>query len=190
MTDSKGNTYTYTGTGGGGGASTAGAAVYYNNAGTRGASHTFTFNGPGTTTIVNVSVIEITGQDLSTPFDSTTDATATDATTPFNVTAGGAINGNQIAIYACTPSVGAEDTFNHPGGYSNIFTQSSGTFLVSIASYKLNETGTPTVGATRSGPAPSNAVEVFATFKEAGAGGGDDPTTPLRKLPLFIGRRG
>lgn len=171
ITDAKSNTYTLlTSTMGGG--SDIGIAVWHSNNTTRGASHTVTYNptaGAGGESL-NLAVIEITGQDQSSDYDSTTANTHVYAvgTTPANITASAAISGNQIAIYAETVNSGDNVAFTQPTGYTNILNQPNGVSdLVSDAAYKINETGTPTVGAARTiGSTTGNRV-VFVTFKEA-----------------------
>ncbi len=168
ITDSNSNTYSTT-------TSAMGVAAcisaYYNNAGTRGASHAVTgnlVNASGESD--NLAMIEITGQHASTPYDTTTAATSTDLTSPYDVTAAAAISGTQIAIYGTTIDSGNNNAFTNPTGYSNIINQPDGiTALVSYAGYKLNETGTPTVGATSS-HGTANARNLLVTFKAAVAG--------------------
>lgn len=176
MTDSKSNTYTlaislYN-------QFSVGIGVWYSNAATRGSSHTVTYNPPGGGGEAdNLAVIEITGQDTGAAYDTATDATVTYSTpwTPFNITAAAAITGNQIAIYGVTldDSSGVQ-AWGEPSGYSTILNNPSSAGLVCIGSYKLLETGTPTVGATRVSSATAAGIGVFATFKEA-----VPPNTPL-----------
>lgn len=169
VTDSHSNAYTLV-VNGAGGAGLPGVAIWYNNNGTRGAAHTVDVAVAGVSD-QNNSIIEITGQDLtSAVFDTTTDATGTDSASPYDVTAAAAISGNQIAIYGVTLDASDNVAWGQPSGYSNIRNVQNGTAsLVSAASYKINETGTPTVGATRTGSA--TAREAFATFKEVAAAG-------------------
>jgi hypothetical protein len=168
VTDNQGNTYTV-GPGAYGGAGNEGLGLWYSNATTRGAGHTVTFHPlSGAPSDTNISVVEITGQDLtSAVYDTTTKAAGTDGVSPYNITAAAAISGNQIAVYGAVVVAFANSAWTAPGGYSNIFNQpDAANFLGSDAAYKINETGTPTVGATR-GEATTAGREVFATFKEA-----------------------
>jgi hypothetical protein len=169
-TDSKSGTWTLAQTNlGGSGA--VGIGVWYQLGGTRGTTHTVSCN------LTNSSnedklllVVEITGHDTSTPLDTTTKATGTDATSAYTVTSAAAISGNQIAIYGVGLDTGTNTSFTAPTGYTNIGNQGNGsTDLVGGAWYKLNETGTPSPGATSS---HSNTAgrEVFVTFKEAASG--------------------
>jgi hypothetical protein len=170
ITDNKSNTWTLRGSSLGG-ASAVGIGIWDQVGGTRGATHTVTLNlANSSADIANLAIIEITGADASTPFDATTLAFATDASSPYSVTSAAAISGNQIALYGASLDTGANTAFTQPTGYSDIINQPDGAFNVSIASYKINETGTPSPGATSS-HAPSAAREVFATYKEAGGGG-------------------
>lgn len=168
VTDSKSNTYTlhvdnHRGFG------LPGSGIWYNDGGTRGSSHTVTFNdGSGTNIVV---VYEITGQAAS-PADATTKATGTDAATPFDVTAAAAISGSQIAIYGVGLDTGATATWSPPTGYTEGGAQGNGAGVVGESAYKLNETGTPTVGGAWAGGGVSAGAEVFATFKLAAASGG------------------
>jgi len=171
MTDSKSNTWTLRGSIYGG-AGQPGTAIYEQNNGTRGAAHTVTFAPTaGAPTISNIAVVEITGQDLVSDFDATTFATAADTSAPFspwNVTAAGAISGNQIGVYAVTVDATAgTGAWTNPTGYTNIINQNDAAVLVSYAGYKINETGTPTVGAVRSDTSVVGGRMLLATFKEA-----------------------
>jgi len=181
VTDSFLNSYTQISGVGAIGAGVVGIEVYFNNAGTRGAAHVIT--GHATASFPDIACIEITGQDLVSPVVTVTKGNATDASSPYNVTAGGAIVGNQIAVYAVTLDTGANTAFTPPGGYLNIYNEPDGANNVMEAAYKINETGTPTVGAT-SAHAPAAAREAFVTFEEgAGALPSDDP-------PIGIAGRG
>lgn len=165
VTDSKGNSYTLITSDLIAGS--IGIAAYYNNGGTRGASHTVTFNGPGSGTFVNVAVIEISGTNLT--LDGTTFATASDTTSPFSVTAAAALSGTQIGIYGATLSTGSNSAWTQPTGYTNIINQGGGDlFLVSDAAYKINETGTPSPGGS-GGWTVSAAREIFVSFMEGSA---------------------
>lgn len=172
VTDSNSNTYHLVTSLLGGGAS--GIAVWYNNAGTRGASHTVSLNGPGTAESNKLTVIEVTGQDLTTPLDSTTFATNNDGSSPFAVTAAASISGNQIAIYGSTNDTngGPDGAWTPPGGYTGALEWGSDSTggLVFFGGYKINETGTPTVSGSWGGTT-ANARQVFVTFKEAVGGG-------------------
>lgn len=178
ITDSKSNTYTLLGSSIGTSV-TSGIAMWHSNNTTRGASHTVTYNptasaGTGSESI-NVAVVEITGQDSSADFDATTLATFADNISPFspfNVTASAAISGNQIAVYGTTLNAGSNFAFTQPTGYTNIINTGNGAAaLVSLASYKIDETGTPTVGATRTDSDTGDCHTIIATFKEAAGGG-------------------
>jgi len=52
----------------------AGLGSAYNNGGTRGSSHTVSYNGTGTGEFNTEADIEITGHDVASPFDATTQA--------------------------------------------------------------------------------------------------------------------
>ena len=176
VTDNQGNTWQLAGSILGG-ASAPGVAVYYQNAGTRAATHVVSLNGPGAAESLNAQIIEITGQDSTSStsaFDSTTIGTASDATSPFSVTAGAAISGNQIAIVGCCIDTGNNGTWAAPTGYTNISNlPNGGTDLVSESAYKINETGTPTPASwTWGGGGITAARQIFVTFKEASGGGG------------------
>jgi hypothetical protein len=176
VTDSKGNTYTFAG-GINGTGSTPGIGFWYNLSGTRGASHTVTFN-PGVS--ANVAVVEVTGNSLS--FVAATFATASDGTSSFDVTAAAAISGTQIGMYGATIDTGDSKAWTQPSGYTNIINQGNGiSFLVSDAAYKLNETGTPTVGATGTFSPVAAGREVFATFQEGAASPDDRIVTSIRR---------
>lgn len=168
IADSKSNTYTivnFTH----GGVNAVGIAAYYNIGGTRGASHTITGTpvGGSNQSASNIAVIEISAAGTIS-FDGTTDAVATDSTSAYTVTAAAAIAGTQIGVYGCTLDIGNSAAFTQPTGYSNIFNEPDGTAnLVSIASYKNPETGTPAPGATRSGTA-ADGREIFCSFLETG----------------------
>lgn len=174
VTDSKGNSYTLLGQLLGG-ASLPGIAIWHSNDTIRGAAHTVSYNPTGTADSKNLAVIEITGQNTTSDFDSTTFATLADASSPFspwNIACAAAISGNQIAIYAVTVDAGQSATWTDPGGYTPIISQGNGTsYLVSYAGYKINETGTPTVGASRTDTGDLSGRMLIATFKEAGGGG-------------------
>ena len=179
FTDSKSNTYQL-GKALLGGASSIGIEGAYNNAGTRGASHQCTFNAPGNNESNNIAGIEFTGQDASTStscFDATSSNTANDATSSWDVTAAAAVPSGCLAVYGVSIDTGTNNAFTQPSGYTNIINQPDGTaFLVSCASYKLNETGTPTVGATSGHTAGSgSAREILLVFIAASAGGGPTP---------------
>jgi len=169
FTDSKGNSYTLANASLGG-TNTVGIEVAYQLGGTRGSSHTISYNGPGPSTSVNIAVLEITGHDTSTPFDSSTDAFAFDlnATGGWTVVAGGAISGNQIAIYVCVIDTGSTNTWTMPTGYTNVNNHGNGaTDLVDCVAYKINETGTPTVSGLWGSGTATDACQFFASFKEA-----------------------
>lgn len=177
FTDNKGpNTYTLAESNLGG-ASALGFEAAYNNAGTRGASHQVSFNGPGTTDTSEVAGVEITGQDSSTPFDTTTHTTAADGTSPFAITAAAAISGNQIAIYGVVIDTSGTNAWSGPAGYTLIGQLTNGAAdLIYWTGYKINETGTPTVSATNTDViAGAGGKEIFFTFKEAAASGFDVP---------------
>lgn len=169
VVDNKSNSYPLI-TSSFGGAGAPGIAGYYNNGGARGASHQLTanlVNSAGES--CNLAMTEITGQDPTAPLDTTTFNTATDAASPWDVPAAAAIVGNQVSGYGVTIDTGTNTAFTNPTGYSTIITQPNGvTSLVSHAAYKINETGTPTVGAT-STHSSTAAREIFFTFKEAAA---------------------
>jgi len=185
ITDSKGNTYTL-GTGFYGGAANVGIGIWYNNAGTRGAAHTCTYD--PASGVQNISVVEITGQDLTAAvYDSTTAAHLkdVDGLSPFNITAAAAISGNQIAVYALADASTNNFAWTQPSGYTNIINQpNGGVGLVSDAAYKINETGTPTVGATNAETSAQDVQVLFATFKEAGAAAPEPTWTSLPRLGM------
>ncbi len=162
VTDSKGNSYTlWPGSEVAGSTNITGTAVYYNNAGTRGTTHTVSVNRVNDNgSLTNCSVIEITGQHAS-PINTTADATSNDATSPYDVTAGAALPTNNIAIYGNCLDTGDTNAYGAPAGYTAILVESDGSStLCSAAYYKVNESGTPTVGATKGGTI-SNAASVF-----------------------------
>ena len=179
VTDSKSNSYTLLGslipTG-----NVPGIGIWHSNNTTRGASHTVTYaptGGGGTNTeSVNLSVVEITGQHLTSDFDAATFATAVDTTSPFspwNVTAAAAISGNQIAVYGVTIDTNTGNfAFSNPTTSTGILSQGDSANLCFYAGYRINETGTPTVGATRSdsGVTASGGRMLLATFKESSGG--------------------
>lgn len=169
VTDSKTNTYQLA-LANFGGASAPGISGYYNSAGTRGASHQLTVNLVNSSSdSSNIAMIEITGQDTSTSsscFDATTAASGTDSSSPWSVTSAAAISGNEIAIYGVTIDTSSVTPFTQPTNYSDIINQGDGgQALVSCASYKNLETGTPSPGATSTHS--GTARELFLTFKEA-----------------------
>jgi hypothetical protein len=188
--DNKGNSWTLIP----GSSSLSGANVgigaWYNNNGTRGSGHTVSGNLTGSAgEFQNGHLIEILGQDLSSPIDSITTATSTDATSAYQVTAAGAIVGNQIGIYATVNDSGSNSAFTAPAGYTNIINQPDGTgFLVGGAWYKINETGTPSPGATSAHTGITTARNLFISVKEASSA-----TTPvfqdswIRSVPNFGG---
>lgn len=192
-TDSKSNTYSLAGYSFGA-VNQAGIGGYYNNAGTRGSSHSVTVN------LVNAAgesdqlgIIEITGQDPSTPFDSTTFATANDITSSFDVTAAAAISGNQIAIYGVSVAgTSGSPSWTGPTGYTVAGSQNNAdTSLVYWTGYKINETGTPTVGGSWSGTVGESPREIFMSFKEAGGGApavdySGPPTDPVDPLGWMV----
>lgn len=167
-TDSKSNTYTLIGQRNGGSLA-MGTALWYTNNNTRGATHTVTIDLTPQTggRFVNLGVVEITGQALTSPLDSTTFATAVDTTSPFTVTSAAAIVGNQIAVYGAVINGSSSAAWTQPTGYTNIINQGNGAAdnLFDNA-YKINETGTPSPGAAYTA-GNTDAVEIFATFKEA-----------------------
>lgn len=174
FTDNKSNTQQLAGSLLGGAAS-IGIAGAYNNAGTRGSSHQYSYNAPGNNDSANLAGIEFTGQDASTStscFDSASFATANDATSAWSVTAAAAVPSGALAVYGVSIDTGTNDAFTQPTGYTNIINQPDGTsFLVSCASYKLSESGTPTVGATSGHTAGSgSARELFMAFIPAAGG--------------------
>lgn len=160
-----------------GGASGDAAAIYDDVGGSRGASHQLSYNPiNGTGDNNNIGMIEITGADTSTPYDSTTGATNNDSTSPYSITAAGAISGNQIAIYVCSADLTGNSAWTQPTGYSNIINQPDSANFPSICSYKINETGTPSPAASNAqGITAAGAHEAFATYKEAAASGFDVP---------------
>lgn len=187
ITDNKGNSYTllesrYLGPASGG------VGIWYNDAGTRGASHTIT----GTITAgstgfgcCSVAVCEITGQNTGSAADAATHANNNDSTSPYVVTAAAAISGNQIAIVAISPDDnGSAGTFTPPTGYTLIFDAGGAINGADIfGAYKINETGTPAPSTSWSTAGGSFGAQAFATFKEAT--GGQDPDVPnLRPYPV------
>lgn len=167
-TDTFGNTYTLLGISNNGSGG-PGIGFWINDGGTRG-SQTVTCN--PAEGFLNLGIIEITGHSAGAAYDSTTAAAATDGTNPLDVTAAAAISGNQIAIYAVCIDSASNSTFTNPSGYTDINEQGTGsTSVVHHNSYKINETGTPTVGCSFGGVIVS-AREALVTFKEAGGGGG------------------
>jgi hypothetical protein len=173
VTDNKSNSYVKDKENNGG-ASNVGSGVWSNNGGTRGASHQVTF-APASGSPTSLAICEVTGQAASNAFDTTTAGTATDNTSPFAVTAGGAISGNQIAFYVCCVNSSTSAAWSGPSGYTGVFADGNGaTDLTSNTAYKIDETGTPTVSSTNGFTVSGNAVEVFVTYKEAAAGGGFD----------------
>lgn len=151
VTDSKSNTYSVW-TDSLGGVSAAGIAVYYNNAGTRGSSHTISVNRINDAgSWATFGFIEITGQSGS-PINTDTDATATDGTSPFDVTAAASIPSGSTVLYAASIDTGTDQAIGDPSGYSVIYEEPNGSFAMCLGShYKENESGTPTVGCTKAG---------------------------------------
>jgi hypothetical protein len=196
FTDNKSNTYQLAGSLMGG-ANSVGVECGYNtiSTGTRGASHQCTVNGPGAGESINAAGIEITGHDSTTTtsaFDSASFATANDATSAWTVTAAAAVASGVIGIYGVAIDTGTNNAFTQPTGYTNISNQPDGTsFLVSCASYKLSESGTPSVGATSGHTAGSgSAREIFAAFKPAaGAATKALPFPPNRIRPPILRRK-
>jgi hypothetical protein len=172
VTDSKTNSYTlWPGATAGGGTDQTRVDVYYNNGGTRGTTHTVSVNRTGDSgSLANCAVIELTGQHATTPINTDTDAGSTDATSPFDVTAAAAISGTVVALYGNVVDTGNTDSYGAPSGYSPIIVESDGSStLCSAGYYKENETGTPTVGATKGGTI-ANAASVFVTVNMASSG--------------------
>lgn len=171
ITDSKSNTYKFRAKNMAGGFG-CNVAVYEQVGGTRGSGHTITANfliGTGT---LNIHVVEVTGADPTAAYDSTTLGTASDAASPLSVTAGGAISGDQIALWAGCIDNGVDATWTPPTGYTNVYNEGHGSVsFVSGVFYKINETGTPTVDASYGGSI-STARELFVTFKEAASSPG------------------
>lgn len=170
MTDSKGNSYTFRG--GATASSAIGIGVWDNIGGTRGASHNVTISPGGGTEAL--SVIEFSGTGTIT-WDTTTLATATDATSPLSVTAAAALSGTAIGIYGAAVDNGVLGTWGDPAGYSTILSFGDGSAgLVFYSGQKIGESGTPTVSATYSA-AISSAKELFASYSDSGGGAGPVP---------------
>jgi hypothetical protein len=181
ITDSKSNTYTHHG-GFYNGVNGAGIAIYSNDAGTRGSGHFISGNRVNDgASQCNIACIEITGHNTGAAFDATTFAAIADASgnTPWLVTAAAAISGNQIAVGGVTIDTGGTNAWTDPTGYTNINHQDNGSgALVTCASYKLNETGTPVVSwANNDTTSTGLSAVLIATFKEAG--GGPPAPTPI-----------
>jgi hypothetical protein len=123
----------------------------------------------------NIGVTEVSGQ-ATTSLDSTTKATGTDSTSPYNITAGGAIVGNQIAFYGVGADLLSNAAWTAPTGYTSMFVLSdSGVGFPSWLGYKLLETGTPSPGAANTDSiSGAGAKEIFFTLKEASG----PPITP------------
>lgn len=187
ITDNKTNPYTLAGFIRNG--SNEGVAVWYNLAGTRGASHHVIML-VGSAGSNNLGVAEFTTNNTwnSPPFDSGTFATGTDSTDPIGITAAGAISGTAVAFFGSCIDNGANGTWTPSTGYSNIFNFGNGSIgLTSDSSYKIGETGTPTLSVGYSA-AISSARNLFATFSEAGGGGAFDPPDlqmPIRQLNVY-----
>ena len=180
VTDSKSNTWTYVAAASTISGAFEGVGMWYQLGGTRGASHTITFTPTGANNC-NLHVIEITGHDTSTPFDTTTAATGLDTSSPWGATASAAISGNQIALCAVAVADNGDGTWTNPAGYSDIYEQgTSSQRTCAGAWYKINETGTPNPTATFSN-AGGTAHVSFATFKE---GVGGEPPSPDFVVPF------
>ncbi len=146
---------------------------YYNNAGTRGASHQMTFDVTAPTAgTVQAAIIEITGQNATSAtscYDAAVDATANDIVTPFDVTAATAVTSGSIGIYGASISGDSGNpAWTDPTGYTVIGSQNdAGSSFVYYAGYKLSESGTPTVGAGWSGTHSQSPRELFMAFLPA-----------------------
>lgn len=193
ITDSKSNSYTripnasiFPGT------NVSGIAAYFNNAGTRGTSHTVTGNpvnsGGGS---YQICVIEFSGFDTSTPIATATAATANDTTSAFDVTAAAAVPSGGAGIYGCSVAGDSgSSAWGDPSGYTVAgHADDASADLVYYVGYKLNETGTPTVGGTWGGTVGATSPrECFFAVQAAGGGGGQPPygTATRRRSGLWI----
>jgi hypothetical protein len=209
VTDNAGggsNTYQLAGNTAGWGAAIEAAGLWYNSNGTRGGTHQVTVNPPGASSSIHTTLIEVAGQDITSStscFDATTFAVANDTTSPFVIGAGGAISGNQIAFHLnCIGGQSGGTNYTQPTGYTNVSNVvDANSFLVWGCDYKINETGTPSLSSTWNGTVGSESPkQLFATFKEAGAGGAvtsggpqltfDQTTTTFVQGPFTVDQYG
>jgi hypothetical protein len=122
--------------------------------------------------MTNIHVIEITS-DGNISFDSASDATANDTTTPFAVTAAAALQTGAIGIYGCVLSTGGTNAWTNPTDYVDIYEETDGANnLVSHASYKLTETGTPAPAAANDDTIDAgSARQIFVSFYDDSSSG-------------------
>lgn len=155
----------------------------YNNAGTRGASHQLTFDAVSGSASSNCAGVEFTGFDTTTPFDTAVTGKANDTTSSFDVTASAAFASGAAAIYlCCIGGASGSAAIGDPTGYTLISEQGdANTYLVHHFSYKLSETGTPTVGCTWTGTVGSESPrEMIIAVKAAATAGKALPFPPNR----------
>lgn len=183
LTDSKGNSYTLLSSLGGG-VSSVGLGIWINAGGTRGATHTITLNAAASGgDTFNLAVLEVATTGLT--YQAANTASATDATNPFDVTAGAAIPRDNITIAATVLSdSGAANTWSMASGYSDIASFGNGlSGLISTAQYRLGETGTPTISMPYTGVPINTGLEAIWVLSEQAPAGAADPDVPLLHPP-------
>lgn len=139
-TDSKSNTYTQFDVNNVPSVNQPGIEVNYNNAGTRGSSHTVSSNGPGGGDFNFTDVIEVTGFDPNTIFDTTLTAHSSQTfTTAWSVTTAAAPGAGTTLLIACFHAdTGVNSTITDPSGWTLIWKKTNGsTEVVNCAYYKI-----------------------------------------------------
>lgn len=139
-TDSKSNTYSQFDVNNVPSVNQPGIETNYNNAGTRGTSHTVTSNGPGSGDFNFTDVIEVTGHDPSNIFDATLTAHSNQTfTTAWSVTTAAAPGPGTTMLIACFHAdTGVNSTITDPSGWTLIWKKTNGSSeVVNCAYYKI-----------------------------------------------------
>lgn len=173
FTDSKSNTYTLA-DGNDGGVNACNVGAGYNDGGTRGTTHTFSFNAPGGGEFNNCAYIELSGHVTPTPFNATYTGKANGTTTACSVSTGATVTTSVllIAVFCVDtgntgswPTVTGWTKFNdRPDGASQMV---GAAYYKAVASSGATETCNPTYGA-----ALNSWRAMVVAVKDAGVAGG------------------
>lgn len=163
ITDNKGNTYTQIGTNVT--AFTVVGTLWYKEAGTGGASHTFTAT-PSSSNLASIIVVEITGGASSILDQSATGND--DVSSPFTSSVtGNTTVANELVLAFQFDNRSATTAPTWGNSYASLVDLSN-TSGITCSAAKLNVTATGTQQSSFTDAAVTEAVSYIATFKEAG----------------------
>jgi hypothetical protein len=124
---------------------------------------------------VGGSVVRIVSTVGTVTYDSTTVGTGTDSTSTLDWSAGGAVNGAQIGVYAIGLDNGASGTWTASSGYTAMHSFGNGAgSLCNHEAFKVNETGTPALSVAYNTTITS-AIELFVSYQEPAPAGYTGP---------------